>query len=89
MVRSAVENDRMAVRLRPEDKATILRAAALEDTDLTTFVVEHVLSAARAVIESAEVIHLSERDSLRVMEYLENPPGPNDRLRAAARTLPR
>ncbi len=89
MARIAVENNRMAFRLRPEDKTTILRAAALTDTDLTTFVIEHTLAAARSVIEDAELIQLSERDSLSVLEYLENPPAPNERLKAAARGLPR
>ena len=32
---------------------------------------------------------LSERDSLRVLNLLENPPAPNARLLAAARTLPK
>jgi uncharacterized protein (DUF1778 family) len=89
MARATIENDRMAVRLRPEDKATISRAAALTNTDLTTFVVEHALSAAQSVIEEAEHIKLSERDSLRVLDYLENPPAANELLRAAARGLPK
>jgi uncharacterized protein (DUF1778 family) len=89
MPRTAVENDRMAFRLRPEDKATILRAAAIADTDLTSFVVEHALAAARTVIEEAEVVRLTARDSLRVLDYLENPPAPNERLKSAARALRR
>lgn len=89
MPRTPVENDRMAVRLRPEEKATILRAAALTNTDLTSFVVEHALSAARTVIDESEALQLSARDSLRVLEYLENPPPVNDTLKKAARDLPR
>jgi len=33
-------------------------------------------------------VQLSERDSLRVLELLENPPPPNEKLLAAARALP-
>lgn len=88
MPRAAVEdNDRMSMRVRAEEKAMLLRAATLENTDLTDFVLEHALRSAKAVIEKAEHIRLSERDSLRVLDVLENPPRPNAKLRAAARAL--
>jgi uncharacterized protein (DUF1778 family) len=45
------------------------------------------LKAAVEVIEEAERIKLSGRDSLRVLELLENPPKPNKRLLAAAKAL--
>ena len=41
----------------------------------------------RRVIDQAQVVKLSERDSLRVMELLENPPAPNARLMTAARKV--
>jgi uncharacterized protein (DUF1778 family) len=81
-------NSRVALRIRPADKAKIMRAVALEHTDLTDFVLRNALLAADAVIERAEHVALSERDSLRVLELLENPPPPNARLMAAARALP-
>jgi uncharacterized protein (DUF1778 family) len=34
-------------------------------------------------------VQLSTRDSLRVLDMLENPPAPNAKLLAAARTLPK
>ena len=90
MPRIAIEdNDRMSMRVGSEDKAMLLRAAALENTDLTDFVLQHALRGAKAVIEQAEHIRLSARDSLRVLDLLENPPRPNAKLRAAARALPR
>lgn len=90
MPRVAVEdNSRMSFRIRAEDKAMLLRAVALKRTDLTDFVLRHALHAARAIIESSDRVRLSERDSPRVLELLENPPAPNARLRAAARALPR
>ena len=90
MPRVAVEdNSRMSLRIRAEDKAMLLRAVALKRTDLTDFVLRHALRAARAVIEESGRVRLSERDSLRVLELLENPPEPSARLRAAARALPR
>jgi len=88
--RIAVEdNSRMSLRVRADEKATLLRAVALKHTDLTDFVLKHALLAAKAVIAEAEHVQLSERDSLRVLELLENPPAPNAKLRAAAAALPR
>jgi uncharacterized protein (DUF1778 family) len=82
------DNSRMSLRIRSEEKALLLRAVALKHTDLTDFVVQHALRAAKDVIEEAEHVQLSERDSLRVLELLENPPAPNARLLAAAQALP-
>jgi uncharacterized protein (DUF1778 family) len=90
MSRSFVEdNNRLALRVRPDDKAILMRAIAIEHTDMTHFVLRHALEAARRVISRAERLNLSERDSLRVLDVLENPPLPNARLLAAANRLPR
>jgi uncharacterized protein (DUF1778 family) len=41
MPRAAVEdNNRMSLRVRTEEKAMLLRAAALKHTDLTDFVLQ-------------------------------------------------
>ena len=88
MPRQAVEeNNRMSLRIPADEKAILLRAAALRRTDLTDFVRKCSLSAAEAVIREAEHLELSERDSLRVLTALENPPKPNAKLLAAARSL--
>ena len=90
MPRIAVEDsDRMNLRLRPEAKAKLVRAAALRNTDLTDFVLQAALREADAVIEAAEHIKLSERDSLLVLDLLENPPLPNAKLRAAISAMPK
>jgi uncharacterized protein (DUF1778 family) len=119
MPRLAVEdNSRMSLRIPAEEKAILLRAAALRRTDLTDFVRQHSLNAAKAVIQDAEHLELSGntrltvlplvwsrasapeapsrprqgvsgRDSLRVLAALENPPKPNAKLLAAAKSLPK
>jgi uncharacterized protein (DUF1778 family) len=90
MPRAAVDdNKRMNLRLRPDQKATLVRAAALSHTDLTDFVLQPALRAAKAVIEESEHIVLSERDSLLVLNLLENPPRPNAKLRAAIAKMPK
>jgi uncharacterized protein (DUF1778 family) len=83
------DSDRMNLRLRPEAKAKLVRAAALRNTDLTDFVLQPALREADAVIEAAEHIKLSERDSLLVLDLLENPPLPNAKLRAAISAMPK
>jgi uncharacterized protein (DUF1778 family) len=88
MPRVAVEeSNRLSLRIPAEEKAILVRAAALKRTDLTDFVRRHSLEAAKAVIRAQEHIELSARDSRRVLELLENPPAPNARLIAAARAL--
>ena len=89
MPRVAVDdNKRMNLRVRPEQKATLMRAAALKNTNLTDFVLQPALRAAEAIIEAADHLKLSDRDSLRVLELLENPPPANAKLRAAAKAMP-
>jgi uncharacterized protein (DUF1778 family) len=90
MPRAPIDNNkRMNLRVRPEQKAALMRAAALRNTDLTDFVLQPALREAKAVIEKAERIVLSERDSLMVLDLLENPPAPNARLHAAIAAMPR
>jgi len=82
------DNSRLSLRIRAQDKAVLMRAVALENTDLTDFVIRTALQAAKTVIEQAERVPLSERDRLRVLAVLEQPPAPNARLLAAAEALP-
>lgn len=90
MPRAAVDgNKRMNLRVPPEAKTKLARAAALRNTDLTNFVVQSALREAEAVIEAAEVMKVSERDHRRILDLLENPPPPNAKLLAAADALPK
>ncbi|CAM4024045.1 MULTISPECIES: DUF1778 domain-containing protein [Xenorhabdus] len=82
-------NDRMSLRISSDDKLLLIRAAALQHTNLTEFVVRNVVSVARKVIDENERLELTERDSLRVLNLLDNPPTPNDKLMAAAFALPK
>jgi uncharacterized protein (DUF1778 family) len=91
MPRALTDNGRIELRLRPEDKAMLTRAAALKRLDLTGYILGAVLPKAEADIAEAVRLALSERDSLRVLELLENPPAASDRLLRAAKagfTLP-
>lgn len=90
MPRVPVENnDRMSLRIAAEEKSLLVRAAALQHTNLTEFVIRTAVANAKEVIDLAERQELSERDSLQVMELLENPPEPNEKLMAAAFAMPK
>jgi uncharacterized protein (DUF1778 family) len=90
MPRAAVEdNQRMNLRVPPEVKSRLTRAANLNHVDLTSFVTQAALREADAVIAAAEQIKLAEDSYLRLLALLENPPMPNDKLLAAAKALPK
>ena len=82
------DNSRVSLRIAVAEKALLVRAVALQQTTLTDFVIRHAVEAARTLIDQAERVTLSERDSLRVLELLENPPAPNAKLMKAAHALP-
>jgi uncharacterized protein (DUF1778 family) len=78
-------DDRIELRATVYEKRLLTAAAAHERLDVTSFIMRAALPAARDVIEQAERISLSKRDSLRVLDLLENPPAPAPALLAAAR----
>jgi uncharacterized protein (DUF1778 family) len=85
MPRALTGSGRIELRIKPEEKALLSRAAALQRQDLTGFILRTVLPAAESIIEKSERLQLSERDSLRVLDLLESPPKPAARLVRAAR----
>ncbi len=82
------DNSRLALRILPADKAKLMRAVALEHTDMTDFILRNALRAADDVIDQAERIELSKRDTRLWLDLLDNPPKANARLIAAAKALP-
>jgi uncharacterized protein (DUF1778 family) len=82
---TAPREDRIELRATKEEKRLLATAAAYERLDVTSFIMRNVLPTARKVVDRAERIVLSERDSVRVLALLENPPKPTPALMAAAR----
>lgn len=82
-------NERMSLRIATEEKSLLVRAAALQHTNLTEFVVRTAVATAKDVIDQSEHLELSERGSLQVLDLLENPPKPNEKLLAAAFAMPK
>ncbi|MGP1397154.1 MAG: DUF1778 domain-containing protein [Inquilinaceae bacterium] len=84
-VTRAAREDRIELRTTKEEKRLLANAAAHERLDVTSFIMRNVLPAARMVVDRAERMLLSDRDTERVLELLENPPEPTPALMAAAR----
>jgi uncharacterized protein (DUF1778 family) len=82
---NAAREDRIELRTTKEEKRLLAAAAAYERLDVTSFIMRNILPTARNVVDRAERIVLSARDSKRVLELLENPPKPTPALMAAAR----
>ena len=82
---AAAREGRIELRATKEEKRLLATAAAHERLDVTGFIMRNVLPAARDVVDRAERIVLSERDTVRVLELLDNPPEPTPALIAAAR----
>jgi uncharacterized protein (DUF1778 family) len=83
--KAANRDDRIELRATKAEKRLLASAAAYARLDVTSFVMRSVLPTARKVVDRAERIVLSQRDTERVLKLLENPPKPTPALLAAAR----
>ena len=77
-------NERLSLRIASKDKSLLIRAAVLQGTHLTEFITRTVVSAAQKVVDQNERIELTERDSVLILNLLEEPPVPNTKLMAAS-----
>ncbi len=84
-VAAPARDDRIELRATKEEKRILVAAAAQERLDVTSFIMRLALPAAREVVDQAERILLSKRDSERVLNLLENPPKPARALLDAAK----
>lgn len=83
MPRPAQRHDRISLRLSPQSKRTLERAAAYLDKTLTDFVVDVALDKAETVVREHEVVSLTAEEWERFRDLLLNPPEPSDKLKRA------
>jgi uncharacterized protein (DUF1778 family) len=84
---TATKSERIELRTTLYEKKLLVAAAVHEHLDVTAFVLRTAIPAAKHVVEHANKIHLSARDTERVLDLLEHPPEPSPRLRKAAEQL--
>ena len=79
----ALKKQRIDLRLTDEDKTMIEEAAAMTNQTITQFMV----NSASEVIEQHRRLVLNEASWNAVMDAIDNPPEPNERLKRAAKRL--
>jgi len=77
--------DRLEMRLPPEEKGLLARAAQLEGVKLSQFVLTPALKRARKVIAEAEQVTTTAKGYRDVLDALAKPPRPTKALIAAMR----
>ena len=80
MSTSRTKNERVDIRLRGEQKESLLRASALQGLSLSEFMLMKSLEAADEVIHRHSVITLSPRDLERFASALDEDAAPNEAL---------
>ena len=74
---------RVTARIPESIQQTLQKAAELSGATLNQFMVQAALKEAKKIIEDEELIILSEIDADKVFTLIENPPEPNNNLKAA------
>jgi len=75
---------RISARVSIQVKEVIDIAAELSGATTTQFMAQAAYQAAQNLIEQERILRLSSRDTMRLMNLLDNPPSPNKKLIAAA-----
>lgn len=70
----AVKATKVQLRLRPDQKAVLARAAQLRHTSLSTFMLEHACEAAQQVLAEQVDIVMSPKDWEAFRKALDAPP---------------
>ena len=75
---------RLEARITPDALAIVRRAAELQGSSVSDFVVSAAQAAAHRVIEETQIIRLSVEDQARFVDLLLNPPAPAPAMLRAA-----
>jgi uncharacterized protein (DUF1778 family) len=84
---TALKKQRIDLRLSDADKSMIEEAAAMTNQTITQFLVNSASERAAEVIERHRRLLLNEASWNQVMDAIENPPQPAEKLKRAARRL--
>jgi uncharacterized protein (DUF1778 family) len=81
--RTTKRNERLEARISRETKTLCQRAAKIQGSTLTEFVVNSAIEAAKRIVRENEFVELTQRDRVAFVEALLSAPAPNVRLRKA------
>ncbi len=80
----SANGERITARVPPNVKARLEQASELSGaSSLSQFIVRAALKEADAIFEREQVIQLHENASKAFFALLDNPPAPNERMKAA------
>lgn len=77
--------ERIDVRLRPDQKLCIEKAAEIRGVSVTTFIIQNAVENASRTIREHETWTLERPDAELFIKTLLNPPAPGARLKRAAK----
>lgn len=78
-----LKDDTIHIRTNPRDKKLIQKAADTLGLNVSSFILENALRAARKELAAIDNISLGFRDAERFFDLLMNPPAPNPALKSA------
>ncbi len=79
------KEERIELRVRPQDKRLLEKAAQAQGLSLSSYLVTRSLHAAQENAIRVKTYFPPQRDVDLFLSLLENPPAPNKKLKAAAR----
>lgn len=82
--RTTTRSERIEARVTPETKALCQKAADIQGSTLTDFLVNSAVDAAKQTLRENEFLELTRRDRIAFVEALLDAPTPNAKLRQAA-----
>jgi uncharacterized protein (DUF1778 family) len=79
------KRETLNLRIRPDDRGLMDRAAALQGKNRTEFVLDAVRRAANEALMDRTLLNVSAADHARYLEMFDAAPKPNDRLKRTMR----
>lgn len=83
MATTSPDRGRITARVPLQVQETLEMAANMIGATVNQFIVQTALREAERIIEQERVIRLTTRDAAAFLLALDNPPSPNDKLKAA------
>ena len=83
-----LRRDTLNLRIKPEERGLIERAAAITGKTRTDFVLEAACHAAEEALLDRTVLTVSPEAYAAFLARLDEPPKPNERLRRTMQTVP-